>query len=125
FMPPKPASYSFSLGGPAARRLHWAVIFGFLKERRRNRLKARPFPNEWLKIIKNRVAFLMIFSHSFGNGRALSRFRRRSFRNPKITTVNLTRDQNRSHRSTQIFTDWEPNSSIVAGNLCFICVICG
>jgi MtfA peptidase len=32
-------------------------MFGFLKERQRNRIKARPFPNEWLKIIKRRVAF--------------------------------------------------------------------
>src|SRR5437870_882437 len=61
-LPPERASYSFSVGGPAARRLHCAVIFGFLKERRRNRLKARPFPNEWLKIIKNRVAFFVRLS---------------------------------------------------------------
>ena len=33
------------------------MIFGFLKERRRKQLKARPFPNEWLKIIKRRVTF--------------------------------------------------------------------
>jgi Mlc titration factor MtfA (ptsG expression regulator) len=33
------------------------VILGLLKERRRKQLKARPFPNEWLKIIKRRVAF--------------------------------------------------------------------
>ena len=38
------------------------MIFGFLKERRRNRLRARPFPNEWLKIIKNRVAFFVRLS---------------------------------------------------------------
>jgi Mlc titration factor MtfA (ptsG expression regulator) len=35
------------------------VTFGFLKERQRKRLKARPFPNEWLKIIKSRVAFFV------------------------------------------------------------------
>ena len=29
----------------------------FLKDRHRKRLKARPFPNEWLKIIKRNVAF--------------------------------------------------------------------
>ncbi len=32
-------------------------MLGFLKERQRNRVKARPFPDEWLKIIKNNVAF--------------------------------------------------------------------
>jgi len=31
----------------------------FLKSRRRKRLKARPFPNEWLKIIKRNVAFFV------------------------------------------------------------------
>ncbi len=38
------------------------MIFGFLKERQRKRLKARPFPNEWLKIIKSRVAFFVPLS---------------------------------------------------------------
>jgi len=38
------------------------VTFGFLKERQRKRLKARPFPNEWLKIIKNNVAFFVRLS---------------------------------------------------------------
>jgi Mlc titration factor MtfA (ptsG expression regulator) len=33
------------------------VIFGFLKERRRNELKAKPFPTEWLDTMKRRVAF--------------------------------------------------------------------
>ncbi|HLW36231.1 MAG TPA: M90 family metallopeptidase [Chthoniobacterales bacterium] len=32
-------------------------MLGFLKDRQRKRLKARPFPNEWLKIIKRNVAF--------------------------------------------------------------------
>ncbi|HEX4638423.1 MAG TPA: M90 family metallopeptidase [Chthoniobacterales bacterium] len=32
-------------------------MFGFLKDRHRKRLKARPFPNEWLRIIKSNVAF--------------------------------------------------------------------
>ena len=32
-------------------------MLGFLKDRQRNRLKARPFPDEWLKIIKRNVAF--------------------------------------------------------------------
>jgi Mlc titration factor MtfA (ptsG expression regulator) len=35
------------------------VTFGFLKGRQRKRLKARPFPNEWLKMIKSRVAFFV------------------------------------------------------------------
>jgi Mlc titration factor MtfA (ptsG expression regulator) len=38
------------------------VIFGFLKERQRKRLRARPFTNEWLKIIKSRVAFFVRLS---------------------------------------------------------------
>lgn len=32
-------------------------MLGFLKERQRSRIKARPFPGEWLKIIKHNVAF--------------------------------------------------------------------
>jgi Mlc titration factor MtfA (ptsG expression regulator) len=32
-------------------------MLGFLKDRQRRRLKARPFPNEWLTIIKKNVAF--------------------------------------------------------------------
>src|ERR1700730_13753572 len=39
-----------------------SVMLGFLKERQRKRLKARPFPNEWLKIIKRRVAFFIRLS---------------------------------------------------------------
>jgi len=35
------------------------VTLGFLKGRQRKRLKARPFPNEWLKTIKSRVAFFV------------------------------------------------------------------
>jgi Mlc titration factor MtfA (ptsG expression regulator) len=37
-------------------------MLGFLKERQRKRLKARPFPNEWLKIIKARVVFFFRLS---------------------------------------------------------------
>ncbi|HET9418244.1 MAG TPA: M90 family metallopeptidase [Chthoniobacterales bacterium] len=33
------------------------VVLGFLKERRRNELKTKPFPSEWLDIIRRRVAF--------------------------------------------------------------------
>ena len=38
------------------------MIIGFLKERQRKRLKARPFPNEWLKMIKSGVAFFVRLS---------------------------------------------------------------
>src|SRR5690242_3133371 len=34
-------------------------MLGFFKDRHRKRLKARPFSNEWLKIIKSRVAFFV------------------------------------------------------------------
>ena len=34
-------------------------MLGFLKDRQRKRLKARPFSNEWLKIIKRNVAFFV------------------------------------------------------------------
>src|SRR6202030_725935 len=33
------------------------MIFEFLKEWRRRRLRARPFPNEWLKLIQRHVVF--------------------------------------------------------------------
>jgi MtfA peptidase len=33
------------------------VIFGFLKQRRRHRLRAAPFPDDWLATIKRNVAF--------------------------------------------------------------------
>jgi MtfA peptidase len=42
-------------------------MLGFLKDRHRKRLKARPFPNEWLKIIKRNVAF---FTRLSANDRA-------------------------------------------------------
>lgn len=32
-------------------------MLSFLKDRRRNQIKVRPFPNEWLKFIKKNVAF--------------------------------------------------------------------
>src|SRR5882762_2086319 len=32
-------------------------MLGFFKDRQRKRLKARPFPNEWLRVIKQNVAF--------------------------------------------------------------------
>ena len=32
-------------------------MFRFLKERRRNALKAKPFPSEWLDVIKRQIAF--------------------------------------------------------------------
>src|SRR5437588_1222437 len=37
-------------------------VLGFFKDRLRKRLKARPFPNEWLRIIKNNVAFFLRLS---------------------------------------------------------------
>lgn len=37
-------------------------MLGFLKERHRKRLRARPFPNEWLKSIKRHVAFFQRLS---------------------------------------------------------------
>ena len=39
-------------------------MFPFLKQRRRRRLKARPFPDEWLRIIKRNVAFFTRLSPS-------------------------------------------------------------
>lgn len=39
-------------------------MLGFLKDRHRKRLKARPFPNEWVKSIKNNVAFFTRLSAS-------------------------------------------------------------
>ncbi len=42
-------------------------MLGFLKDRQRKRLKARPFPNEWVKIIKRNVAFFVRLS---GNDQA-------------------------------------------------------
>src|SRR5436305_9505850 len=39
-------------------------MLGFLKDRQRNRIKARPSPNEWPKIIKRNVAF---FTRSSAN----------------------------------------------------------
>src|SRR5213594_2608021 len=33
------------------------MIFEFLKQWRRRRLRARPFPNEWLKLIQRHVVF--------------------------------------------------------------------
>lgn len=37
-------------------------MLGFFKDRHRNRLKARPFPNEWLRNIKKNVAFFVRLS---------------------------------------------------------------
>ena len=33
------------------------MIFEFLKQQRRRRLRARPFPKEWLKLIQRHVVF--------------------------------------------------------------------
>jgi Mlc titration factor MtfA (ptsG expression regulator) len=37
-------------------------MLGFFKDRQRKRLKARPFPNEWLRVIKQHVAFFVRLS---------------------------------------------------------------
>src|SRR6267378_4510367 len=44
------------------RPLTLSPMLGFLKDRHRKRLKARPFPNEWLKLIKKNVAFFVRLS---------------------------------------------------------------
>ena len=41
----------------STRSLDCAVIFGFLKQRRRRRLQAEPFPKEWLVTIERNVSF--------------------------------------------------------------------
>ncbi len=40
----------------------FSSMLGFFKDRHRKRIKARPFPNEWLKIIKRNVAFFVRLS---------------------------------------------------------------
>src|SRR5881227_669699 len=40
------------------------MIFEFLKQQRRRRLRARPFPKEWLKLIQRHVAFFPRLSAS-------------------------------------------------------------
>ncbi len=41
----------------STRGLDCAVIFGFLKQRRRRRLQIQPFPKEWLATIERNVSF--------------------------------------------------------------------
>src|SRR4029450_13862723 len=41
------------------RRLDSAVIFDLLKQRRRRRLRARPFPKNWLKLVERHVVFFL------------------------------------------------------------------
>src|SRR5947208_16940524 len=41
----------------STRGLDCAVIFGFLKQRRRRCLQAQPFPKEWLVTIEGNVLF--------------------------------------------------------------------
>jgi MtfA peptidase len=50
-------NWTLSAGALTARRLHSFVIFGFLKQRRRRRLQAQPFPKEWLVTIERNVSF--------------------------------------------------------------------
>src|SRR5215469_16706882 len=40
------------------------MIFEFLKQQRRRRLRARPFPKEWLKLIQRHIAFFRKLSAS-------------------------------------------------------------
>src|SRR6266496_519895 len=40
------------------------MIFEFLKQRRRRRLRARPFPKEWLRLIQRHVIFFQKLSAS-------------------------------------------------------------
>ena len=46
------------------RRLHCAVIFSLLKQHRRERLRRRPFPKEWLAFIQRHVVFFRRLSAS-------------------------------------------------------------
>jgi Mlc titration factor MtfA (ptsG expression regulator) len=46
------------------RHLESAVIFSWLKERRRRHLRARPLPKEWLALIRRHVAFFPRLSAS-------------------------------------------------------------
>jgi len=48
---------------PSAR-LHCAVIFSLIKERKRRRLRRRPFPKEWLALIQRYVVFFRRLSGS-------------------------------------------------------------
>jgi MtfA peptidase len=48
----------------AELRLESAVIFSLLKEQRRRRLLARPFPNKWLTLIQRHVVFFHRLSES-------------------------------------------------------------
>jgi len=48
----------------APRRLDCAVIFWWLKELRRRRLRARPFPKEWLALIRRQLVFFPRLSTS-------------------------------------------------------------
>jgi len=54
----------FSAGSLAAERLDFAMIFGFLKQRRRRWLRAQPFPKDWLRAIKRNVPFFRRLSAS-------------------------------------------------------------
>jgi Mlc titration factor MtfA (ptsG expression regulator) len=50
-------NWTLSAGALRARRLHSFVFLGFLKQRRRGRLQAQPFPKEWLVTIERNVSF--------------------------------------------------------------------
>jgi MtfA peptidase len=46
------------------RRLHCAVIFSWLKQRRRKHLRTRPFPKQWLTLIQRHIVFFPRLSGS-------------------------------------------------------------
>src|SRR6266516_4659128 len=48
----------------SARCLNCMMVFGLLKERRRHRLQARPYPKEWLDAIRRNVRFFSRLSTS-------------------------------------------------------------
>ncbi|PYJ54084.1 MAG: hypothetical protein DME82_12585, partial [Verrucomicrobia bacterium] len=53
---PKTAIWKPPFSGSRAA-LESAVILSLLKQRRRRRLRARPFPKEWLKLVQHHVVF--------------------------------------------------------------------
>ena len=53
---PKTAIWKASFPGSRAA-VECAVILSLLKQRRRSRLRARPFPKEWLKLVQHHVVF--------------------------------------------------------------------
>jgi MtfA peptidase len=48
----------------STRHLEFSVIFRLLRQRRRHRLRTKPFPKEWLEIVRRNVAFFLRLSPS-------------------------------------------------------------